>query len=251
MKLFLMYCCACCLFVQKADANSPQSIYKATYKGKYSGLNVTTTRSLYYLGDHMFKIDTQAKALFSSINESTIFSLNNMQIKPLTYNYARKVFGKKKQQSLRFDWLNNTVSGTKNGKAYPNTLPLTQNVLDETTFQLQLQRDGANAHTKSVFHYSYIKPLKQKDYTFYTKGRVDFNFNGEKTTAVLMSTEPSTTTSTQKSDKTIHVWLLPAYNHIIGKIEFIDENDDNYALTLSDYTFNPSLTHLLAPKSPY
>jgi len=228
-------------------ADSPKSIYKATYKGKHSGLSVTTTRSLYYLGNDIFKIDTQAKALFASIDESTVFELKEMQIKPKSYDYTRKVFGKKKQQSLQFDWSNKTVSGIKNGKPHTTTLPLTEYSLDETTFQLQLQRDAVNTTKQKAFTYSYIKPFKQKDYTFYPQGQVDFNFNGKDTLAILMSTQPRTTTTTQNSNKTIHVWLLPAYNHIIGKIEFIDENDDSYALTLTHYTFNPALIHLVAP----
>jgi len=95
-------------------------LFKATYAANFKGLDITATPSW-----------------AASIDETSAFTWQRNNIKPIRYQYLQKTLGRKKQRSLTFDWQNNKIISKEKGQA--TVTPNTELALDRLSYQLQLQ----------------------------------------------------------------------------------------------------------------
>lgn len=243
MRLIPIFAFLAALSAQTTYAGQPQTVFKATYTGKHSGLKVKTTRTLNETREGIYSLNTEAKALFASIKENSRFTLDVAgNILPLQYEYKRRVLGVKKEREMEFDWQSLTAKYSKKKSEKPNRLlNLSAGMLDEPTFQLQLQKDVKHNPAIKQLTYSYAKPGKIKTQLFYQHKPTTLNIMEKERNALFFSTQAPNQPNAQNNDKIIQIWVIPDYNYQIGKIKFIDEDGKAYELKLTSYWFNPEL----------
>lgn len=242
-NVLIIACMACTAILGSSMAWSSQAVFKATYKGKHSGFKVKSTRELKFNGGRSYTLETSANAMFASINEVSEFLLNEEAlIIPLRYDYKRSVLGSKRQHSIEFDWSNLKANYVNKRSPEKNrSLELNAGMLDEPTFQLELQRKARTLKPSESVSFKYVKPVKIKNQLFYHYGTQNIDLKGKNFDTLFLSTEAPEGVKPSSDGKIIQVWLIPRYNYQIGKIKFIDEDDESYELVLTSYEYNNEL----------
>lgn len=202
-------------------------LYEATYEGELSGWNISLERAL-IKRDDTYEFRSKAKNLFASVTEQSTFQLSDGHILPHYYEYARKIFGRKTIESLRFDWENQVAvydrsDRPKNRKEHKLDGP----TLDPALYQLSLQADLANDNKDLV--YDFLKRKKRKRYHFTLQTKEPLKLGNDTFKAVVVNYEDD--------DKSTRVWLLAEHGYIIGKIVHRDDGD-TYELELAKLKIN-------------
>jgi len=173
--LALILLCFCIFMVPKGLADTP--VFTATYKGKFAGWNLGMTRTLRKNTNGEYVFQSHAKNAFASITETSLFTVGNNAIVPISYEYYRKIFGKKKLETLRFESETNTAYYKKNkGPKFKHSY--SGSVYDPALYQLILQLaflDSASGKQQ----FSIIKRRKLKNYAFTQKAGAPFRLNNK------------------------------------------------------------------------
>lgn len=206
-------------------------LYQATYKGEFSGWNISLDRMLVERdGDYLFQ--SKASNLFASISEQSTFTISDNYIRPSTYKYERKIFGRKTTETIQFDWDKGSAEYNRSNRPKNRTVhKLTKPFLDPALYQLNLQADLANG--RYALEYEFLKRKKQKQYAFIRQAEDKFNLDGNAVDAMVVSYEGE--------DKSTRVWLLADYGYVIAKIVHRDDDGDTYELELAELKIQTDL----------
>lgn len=232
-RLFVR-CIIALLVVGSANAkNDSGEIYRAVYEGKFSGWNVEMTRTLSKQADGAYVFSSVAKNMFASISETSTFTIDDHATKPLSYLYARKVFGRKARESIDFNWQRKVAFYGRSDRPQNNTEhPIQDHYLDPSLYQLMLQTDLFHnnlSNGKKVLTYDFIKRKQIKHYRFefLKEGELKLQDRSYKSTVVVREDE-------DKSKRT-EVWVVPELDYQIARIEHTDGDGDTYKAELVEY----------------
>jgi len=205
-------------------------VFTAVYQGEYSGFSVKMNRTLDQIAPNRYRLRSETSNILASIEETSHFTVTNGVIKPLDYEYRRKVFGRKTVESLAFDWSAGRVRYRRTGrKAESGTTPLTLGILDPALYQLALQIDATHSET-SAKTYEFAKRKKRVKYTLVHERVESIKLDGNMHRALKYTKSP-------RGNESTDVWLLPNANYTLGKLVH-DDGDNQYEVLLSSYSVN-------------
>lgn len=134
--------------------------YTAKYSSDYGMLSANGVRTLEKRGDGNWGFENRASALMTDVIENTTFSLRDKRVKSLNYNF-RNPFNAKRNLALTFNWPKSEVTDAVHEK----TLPLSGEVFDKLSYQVQLQLDVcANPEKFGSRDYTVVDLGKTKTY---------------------------------------------------------------------------------------
>ncbi len=200
---------------------------RATYEGEYANWDIKMVRELIDNGDNTYTFRSEAKNLFASISETSVFEVRQGVITPLNYTYLRKIFGRKTLETIRFLNDKNTALYQKNDKK-PYAHALSPGLSDPALYQLQLQIHFVGSVKE--LELPFIKRKKVKTYRFQRVGEEALPL-GEKALSTLVVERVD-------EEKQTRVWLVPEWNNVIAKLEHTDEGD-TYILEITEYDAEP------------
>ena len=224
------------LTIQQVHADTP--FFEAVYKGKHLGIPLTITRTLKPT-ENGYEFKLAARGFPGRIIETSHFYLEESNIIPTTYSYFQKVFGNKRTHDLTFDWINNVATYLKNNEHHSEHT-LTQGMLEQSIYQLQLMRDLNNG--KTDFNYEFVKRQKIKKQTFkiidkkthYKIGKTEY------LAWLLEIVRP-------EGDKTnTQIVVIPELNFHIGRITQIEKDGTKYEVNLKKITINENFVDFLS-----
>lgn len=199
-----------------------QATYTVVSEGSVS-MKGESIRSLSQNEQQQWLLQSQASALFASIKESSLFSVDQNQITPHQYTYNRKVLGKTRKANLSFDWQSQTVTNDVENK--PWTMEIQPGVLDKLSYQLQLQADVAAG--KKEFTYAVADGGHLKTYNFAVAGEETIetpagNFKSIRVERVYKDNK----------DRQTLIWFAPALDFQLVKLLRQEKKDKTYSLLL-------------------
>lgn len=210
------------------ETYAPPSLkpFKAYYQAQFDlGISVSgeAIRELKALDNGQWLLSMNANTMMASIEESSLFEILQQQIRPLQYDYKRKVFSKKKSSQQRFDWPNGTLLSS--AKERSTRLQIDQQTHDKVSYQLQLWNDLKSGLNQ--MHYTLADGDRLKDLVF--------NRISEETV-----TTPAGRFETIKvvrdrgagSARTTTLWFAKDLDHVIVKLEQIETDGKQYILLL-------------------
>lgn len=108
-----------CLALLACMCNAETILFTAKYKGKHSGLSITSTRELTQKDDGSYEFFSKVKSTFASIEETSIFTLGDEPQRimiPQSYQYERRILGASTKEWINFDWVNFVAHYERKGK---------------------------------------------------------------------------------------------------------------------------------------
>lgn len=211
-------------------AKDASTIFTTTYRGEISGWNVEMKRSLVQTGSGEYEFSSEAKNMFASIRESSRFQLRDKHVRPLAYDYQRKVFGRRVRESIAFDWSKMTADYTRSDRSHSNKQhKLRPGLLDPSLYQLLMQKEASRG--KKELGYSFVKRQSVRTYEFEQVGTDNFSFEGRVLKALVFKK--------RDDDSATTVWLIPELEYQIGKLTHIDDDGSMYQVHLSAYQRDP------------
>lgn len=114
--------------------------FTAYYKGRANGMAVSNlgSRELKSLGDGRYQLQYRASAMIYSLEETSVFTVENGVILPQTYRSNRGSFFNRRKASLDFDW--SKRQGRYDFKGKTGDFVLESNTQDPLTGGLELAR---------------------------------------------------------------------------------------------------------------
>ncbi|WP_415901426.1 DUF3108 domain-containing protein [Neptuniibacter sp. QD29_5] len=211
-----------------ADTTNPFTPFTASYEIDWDGsisLSGSTTRKLQKSESGEWFFESKASAMFASVYESSKFTLDNANLKPLNYTYKRSVLGKKRKAEVHFDWQSQLVTNKVENK--PWQMPIKEGVQDKISYQLLLQQ--AVAKGDKEFKYSVADGGKLKEYNFIVDGK-------ESIKAPIGEYEAIRVKRVRKegSARQTYIWFAPELNHQIIKLHQIEKKNKAYTLLLKE-----------------
>ncbi|MBU2986028.1 DUF3108 domain-containing protein [Saccharophagus degradans] len=226
-----------CLALLACMCNAETTLFTAKYKGKHSGLSITSTRELTQKDDGSYEFFSKVKSTFASIEETSIFTLGDEPQRimiPQSYQYERRILGASTREWINFDWENFVAHYERKGKPEKSREhKLVIGMLDVPLYQLQLQRDLIAG--KTSLYYAFVKPHKIKSLAFKVEGE-DTIHVGNKAYKAIKVARINT-----EDDKETFVWLIPELNYQIGKIVHVEEDGSSYRIDLTSYQSSEKL----------
>ncbi|MEZ5507066.1 MAG: DUF3108 domain-containing protein [Gammaproteobacteria bacterium] len=141
-----------------ADLNQVLQPFEAHYKGRANGLAVGDlgVRELKALGNNRYQLQYRAEAMIYSLEETSVFMVEDGQLKPLQYRSNRGSFFSRRKAALDFDWGKNT--GRYDYKGKTGSFPLQPNAQDPLSGSIELARLLAPEQE----HIQYLEAEKKK-----------------------------------------------------------------------------------------
>lgn len=221
-------------------------LLSARYYGEHSGFKVKALRQLILRdqGDYLFR--STIKHTIGSVVESSTFSLKDGNILPNRYDYKQKILGfGRRSESIDFDWQKGLAvwqqrKGKKTREEIHKTIP---GLLDPSLYQIQLQRDYFHASDTLApeFEYQIVRRQRIRTLPFTTGNTETIAVGKKKYSAVKIRYED------QERKKMTTVWLVPALNYQIGKIQHRDKKGKEYSLYLQSYEVSDRIFESIYP----
>lgn len=123
-----------------ADLKQVLQPFEAYYKGRANGLTIGNlgVRELKDLGNNRYQLQYRAEAMMYSLEETSVFMVEDDLLKPLQYRSNRGSFFSRRKAALDFDWRKNIGSYDYKGKT--GTFPLQANTQDPLSGSIELAR---------------------------------------------------------------------------------------------------------------
>lgn len=114
--------------------------FVAHYQGRANGMAVSDlgVRELKAIGDNRFQLQYRAEAMIYTLEETSVFTVNDDVIQPLSYRSSRGTFFRRRKAALDFDWPKQQGSFDYKGKT--GTFKLQHNTQDPLSGSLELAR---------------------------------------------------------------------------------------------------------------
>lgn len=179
--------------------------------------------------DQQYKFTSFAENMLASLTEESVFKKTNDGIQSLSYLYLRKVFGKKKEETVNFDWVNNTAEYKRSDRSDRNTShTLNGGELDPALYQLLLQRDVYL--NKDKLSFTFVKDRRIKTYNFEHLGEDKIKIHNKTYKALKLH-------RSNAEDSDTFVWLVPELDYQIGKLVHKDDGS-TYEVEMIRYRAN-------------
>ena len=222
------------LFANMAIADHHR-LFEAQYEASYQGWSLASTRTLTYVGENRYLLESVVNGTLVSITERSEFRLGrNGELIPDHYTYQQKVFGVKRQRSLAFDYDKQQVVARYKGKE--KVLPLSQRVSDPVLYQLQMQRDLYGGDLAK--EYTFVRKGKFKRYQFDQKpakpvaGQPNTQAPIIRTTAWGEQSVVQLERLSSDGERRTTISMLPEEDFHMVSIDFVDSSSDSYQLNL-------------------
>lgn len=206
--------------------------FSASYTADWKQLPFSgkAERSLQKQEDGTWKLEFSASMLVASLNETSWLSLNNDDVQPHKYRYARKGLGKSKTIKHNFDWQTLRATGSDRDKAVNVTLM--QGVQDKSSYQLALQRDVAAGKTSMSY-----QVLDGDELDTY-----DFRVLGEETVETMVGAVDAIKVErvrdpTQSKRITV-LWFAKDWNYLLVRLQQVEKDGKEYQIILEDGSVN-------------
>lgn len=190
--------------------NQPKT-FNNVYKAKLYGFNITVTNRLTKTSDNQYDLLFKFDSMLGSITETSRMLWNPAQqsVTPFHYVYTRRGLGKNRDAELLFDWQNKTV--TNNVQKTTWSMDIAQKVQDKLSYQLQLQQDLINGHSK--FSYQIADGGKLKQYNFEKVGEelLKTPLGNVMTVKVKRSRE--------NDDRITYAWLAKDWDYLLVRLQ--------------------------------
>lgn len=219
--------CALCLSLIGPSCYADTEILTAEYTGEYSNWNVSMVRTLHRTEDGVYNFRSRATNAFASVTETSLFRIHNHRVGPIHYEYARKIFGRKKVEAIEFHPARNNALYLKN-KKLRHTHAAPGNATDPALYQLLLQ-------------HAFKAPIETATFDFLKRNKVkNYRFDKQKEETVTIAGKPYSSVVVERrlDNKSTRIWLIPKLNNVVGKLIHTDEDGDTYSLQLKSYKAN-------------
>lgn len=203
------------------------TLARGVYKGNISGWKADIVRTLSQSSADRYQFSSEAKNLFASVREISEFEFHNEQIRPLTYVYERKIFGRNTVEKITFDWDAGTAYYTRNDRPQNNTShQLEEGILDPALYQLVMQADLA--HNRETLSYKFIKRKRIETYEFdrLPEEQLEIGKKSFQTQAVAREDK--------QDGRVTQIWIAPEIDYQVGQIRHTDDGD-TYQIRLAEY----------------
>lgn len=218
---------------QPSAAHLPQP-FQASYTADYRGLPISATgvRSFFVNQDDeetTYTFSSKALSLFAKLYETSTFSPNGAELRPLRYQYERTGLGKNKTQDLQFNWVDGVVTDQTSSDQY--SLNREARFSDRLLYQLQLQVDLFNAPQEDLIETLWT-------YDIFDAGRIkQYVFQVIDQELLETALGPIQTLRLEKrnddSEKRTALWLAPEFEYML--VRFIQEDGRNsFSLELKE-----------------
>lgn len=192
-------------------------------------MGVDITRTLVLRNDGNYVMALEGSGAFASIRETTLFETRGDHLRPLEYNYRRKVFGFGGKEQVSFDWNNNSAIYREKGSEKA-THTLSANTVDPALYQLQLQIDLYQG--KQTLAYEYILRKKLRNREFQIIGEDEYELQGKKYRAIVLQRV------SLNDEKNTLVWVLPDLFYQTAYIQQSKNDEESYSTHLTDFSFD-------------
>ncbi len=216
--------------------------YTATFTAKSSHLPIEAdaTYSLIHNGNNSWTMVLDAEVLIFKVKAHAEFTYAQNIVQPKDYRVQTSVMGRKRTDSILFDWPRKTAASRERNKRW--NVPLLPNDFDPFSFQQQLQIDAIQG--RQQFSYQVIDGDDKEPYAFqYVKEELLHTPVGPLQTVQLMRES----TKKNKVRRTL-VWLARDWNYIPVQIQHL-EPGKNHIATLRSATVNNKTVHGITPTS--
>ena len=199
--------------------------FQATYSTiweKGISFKVEGKQTLTQQKPNLWHFEFSADTLLASLSESVTFRATKNAIRPLNYHYKSRLFNKKREAKLTFDWNNMKVLNDVKDK--PWKMDITGQTVDRLGLQLQVRYDLI--HGKEDLNYDVADGGKIKHFTF-KKGKTE----RIKTKLGSMDVVKITRTDNLSEKRQSYFWFAPEYDYLLVKMEH-HEKGESYTLEL-------------------
>lgn len=225
LKILALFICPILFFGAAAHAETVLS--RSVYKGSISGWKVEMERTLKHTSDDRYELRSEAKNLFASIREVSEFEVKGDQIRPLSYLYERKIFGRTTTEAISFDWPNSTAHYTRSDRPQNNTShQIEPGILDPALYQVAMQADLTNGVEE--LSYRFVKRKRIDTYTFLKQSDDELKIGKQAFAAEVVSRKDN------DKDKATTIWVIPSLHYQVGQIQHTDDGD-TYQIRLAEY----------------
>ncbi len=187
--------------------------YKISYLAEYTFLlpfDGIATKELTQADNGTWVISNTVTASMFTLNESSIFKINDSEIIPLKYEFKQNSFGKNKHTLLNFDWGKKQVAAKSNKKGNL-TYELPFKTLDKLTYQLQLRKELMA--TKKLSEYLVADKNRLKSYEFEVLGKEIINTELGKLNTIKIQRIRD-----KKSKRNTLIWLAEDWDYLVVQL---------------------------------
>ena len=225
-RFIILFTLSYSLTLISAVARAEIKTFRAEYRAEYQGLPIKAKaiRKLDKNTDNRFRFVSTVNSVFIQVTETSEFEYENLQIRPLNYDYQRKGLGRERREKLTFDWRKESLLfNTK------ELSPLAAGTLDKLSLQLKLSEDVAQikATNDPILDLSYIIADKSKRKPYHFKILPDEMLE---TSLGYIRTIPIERIRNDTMRQT-RFWLSPEFNFLLVKALQI-ENERSFELNL-------------------
>ncbi|MEM0911790.1 MAG: DUF3108 domain-containing protein, partial [Pseudomonadota bacterium] len=205
--------------------------YRANYNVMRNGTvrGSATKHLLKSVSDSMIEISYSSDArylIFSDKRtELSQFSFSDGRLQSTYYRFTREGTGKERDQQLMFNQQDKTVSNGNN-EVKINAGSFKQDLLDPLNYQLLMQialKKGNDFPQYNVVN----KYGDIRSYTFEILGEEEIDLPMGRFNAIKLLRK-----SNSKKRYT-HIWMIPSLNHVLGKLQLIEEGKESFMLQLT------------------
>lgn len=196
--------------------------FTANYASEFGMLSATGIRKLEKRGDGNWGFENRASALLNEVIETSTFSLRDGKVKSLNYNF-KNPFNSKRNMSLAFNWSKGEVTDS----VHNNTLPLSGEIYDKLSYQLQIQQDVcSNPEKFAGKNYTVVDRGKLKTYRVEFVDRQSLSTKvGALNTIHLRQFRPD-----KKDGKDTLIWLAADFDCVLARL---DQHESDGVITLN------------------
>jgi len=204
--------------------------FSASYTADASQMPIggSANRSLEQGKEGSWQLEFSASMLVASINESSQFRLQKGQLQPLNYYLNRSTLGKTRETILSFDWAKKQISGSHRSK--PVALPLSEGLLDKSTYQVALQRDVAAG--KKNMSYQIIDGDEVEILNFQVLGEEIVKTEAGKIAAIKVER----VREADKSARQTRLWFAKDWDFLLVRLEQVEKDGKSYQIMLKQGT---------------
>jgi hypothetical protein len=200
--------------------------FRALYESRLDvGIELTleAVRELRQQSDGQWVLTSTADAAIAGIEESSRFTLEQLQVVPQEYQYHHKVFGKRRDATLNFDWPNTRVTNDVDNKPWQMDIPA--GTLDKLGYQMQIRLDLPSGKTKLSYPVADGGSLKQYDFEVLGTESVD-------TPAGTFEAIKVQRDRGEDAKRETYIWFAPELDYMIVKLYQIESDGKKAQLLL-------------------
>lgn len=202
--------------------------FTASYTADWKQLPVsgTASRQLKQVSPGTWQLDFEASMLVASLSERSTFRHEANSWQPLMYRYRRSGLGAGKRVEQTFDWTTKRVTGSDRGKRID--IPLTQGLLDKSTYQLALQQDVADG--KRSMSYSVLDGDDVDTYDFRVLGEEQVQTKAGSLTTIKVERvrDPS------QSQRQTVLWFAKQWDFLLVRLLQVEKDGKTYDIMLEN-----------------